>query len=150
MERATVGFLSGLAGGIIIGLISLTLYTTGLCRICLVALEGGIFQQQLLPRTASLGWIILGSIAHLILSASLGVAIAFMLTYLGEKLAILKGAFLGAIVWYLLIGVLSPLAGYLPESPNLTDLFIVLGYHIAFGGFVAFLIMKYGTKEATI
>ncbi len=132
------------------GLISLTLYMTGLCGICLVALGGGIFQQQLLPRNVSLGWVMLGFITNLILSGSLGVAIAFMLTYLGEKLAILKGAFLGAIVWYLLIGVFSPLAGYLPESPSLTDLFIVLGYHIAFGGFVAFLIMKYGTKEATI
>jgi hypothetical protein len=148
MDRATVGFLSGLAGGMVTGTISLTLYMTGLCEICLVALGGGIFTQQLLPRSASLDWMILGFITNLILSGSLGVAIAFMLTYLGEKLAILKGAFFGSIVWYLLIGVFAPLAGYLPESPVLIDLFIILGYHIAFGGFVAFLIVKYGKTEA--
>ncbi len=145
MNRGTAGFLSGLAGGTIIGVISLGLYLTGLCGICLVALGGGIFQQQLLPANTSLGWVMLGFINNLILSGSLGVAIAFMLTYLGEELGILKGAFFGAIVWYLLIGVFSPLVGYLPESPNLIDLFIVLGYHIIFGGFVAFLIMRFGT-----
>lgn len=150
MERVTTGFLSGLTGGIIIGIISLILYTTGLCGICLVALGGGIFQQQLLPRNVNFGWVILGFITNLILSGSLGVAIAFMLTYLGEKFAILKGAFFGSIVWYLLIGVFTPLAGYLPESPKLIDLFMVLGYHIAFGGLVAFLIVKYGIKETTI
>ncbi len=80
----------------------------------------------------------------MILSASLGVATAFMLTYLGEKLAVLKGAFFGAVVWYLLIGVFATLAGYFPESPQLIELFIVFGYHIAFGGLVAYLIVKYG------
>ncbi len=149
MERLTVGFLSGLAAGVIVGVISLTLYLTGLCELCLVAIGGGIFQSHILPETAGLGWLILGVIDHLILSASLGIAMALILTRFGDNLAILKGAFFGSVVWYLLIGIFSPLSGYLPEAPDLAALFILLGYHVAFGGLVAYLIVKYSkTKTA--
>ncbi len=48
MERVTVGFLAGLAGGIIIGIVSVTLHKIGICEICLVALGGGIFSNNYL------------------------------------------------------------------------------------------------------
>ncbi|MBS4031782.1 MAG: hypothetical protein KGZ63_10260 [Clostridiales bacterium] len=147
MDRATVGFVAGLAGDVIIGVIAMAMNILGLCKICLIALGGGVFQQQLLQEPVGLGWILLGWVSHLIISASLGVGIAVMFTYLGEKRAVLKGAFFGSVVWYLLIGIFAPLAGYLPESPKWIELFIVFGYHIAFGGLVAYLIVRYGNTE---
>ena len=147
MDRTTVGFVAGLAGGGIIGVIAMTMNVLGLCKICLIALGGGVFQQQLLQEPVELGWIMLGWVSHLIISASLGVGIAVMFTYLGEKRAVLEGAFFGSVVWLLLIGVFAPLAGYLPESPKWFELFIVLGCHIAFGGLVAYLIVRYGNTE---
>lgn len=147
MDRFTIGFFGGLAAGVVVGIIAMVMNMAGLCRLCLIALGGGVFQKELLQGTPSVGWIVLGWIGHLIISATLGVAIAVLLTYTGKKLAVLKGIFLAVATWYLLIGIFAPLAGYLPESPQWAELLLVLGYHVLFGGLTAYLITRYGSTE---
>ncbi|MCW3491669.1 hypothetical protein [Dethiobacter alkaliphilus] len=147
MNRVNAGALAGLLVGIVIGLIAMGMNMIGLCEICLIALGGGVFQQQLLQEPVAIGWILMGWVSHLIISIGLGIIFAFLLTYIGERLAVVKGAFFGAVVWYIAIGIFAPLAGYLPESPDPLELFIVFSYHLIFGMLVAYFIVKYGSTE---
>lgn len=147
MDRIVAGGLAGLVSGIILGLITTVLSLLGFCKLCLIAIGGGIFVRQILKSPIPIGWMMIGWLNHLIVSVALGIVLAYILTYMGKEYAVLKGAFFGAVVWYLLIGIFAPLAGYLPPSPEPLELFIVFGYHVFFGGLAAYLTTRLSSLQ---
>lgn len=45
-DRIILGALSGIIAGIIMGLISMTLHAFNICKLCIIAIGGGIFSGQ--------------------------------------------------------------------------------------------------------
>lgn len=148
MDKALSGALAGLAAGLIIGIVSFGLYTLNICRLCLVAIGGGLFTQQMLPQGTTFIWLLLGWVDHLVMSMILGIILVFILHYTGRDYAIVKGAIYGAIVWYFAIGIIAPLAGFTPPSPRAADLLVLLAYHLVFGMLAAWLMVRFGTWKA--
>lgn len=90
--------------------------------------------------------IILAWLIHLALSGALGILIVIMLNYFGTKYYVLKGAGLLTLVYLANIGVIAPFRGVYPENQDFFDLLLILFYHIFFGSFTSYLIVKYKNK----
>lgn len=136
------GAVSGIIAGIIMGLISMLLHAVKICKLCIIAIGGGIFSGQLMEGYNVYG-IVLSWLTHFALSGSIGILIAIMLHYSGTKYHILKGAGLLTLVYLADIGVIAPLRRVLPDNQEFFDLSIILFYHIFFGSLASFLIVKY-------
>lgn len=147
MDRAAIGGTSGVIAGIIVGIISHILYVSDLCKLCLVAIGGGLFRRGMLPRTEGIMWQVLGWMDHLAMSLILGTILIYILQYTGKDYTLLKGAVFGMIVWYINIAIISPLAGYIPPSPDATSLLLLFSYHILFGLIAAWLIIKISKRK---
>ncbi|KJS80944.1 MAG: hypothetical protein JM58_18150 [Peptococcaceae bacterium BICA1-8] len=141
------GAVSGIIAGIVMGLISMALSAVKICKLCLIAIGGGLFTGQLMDEFNGYG-IILSWFIHLALSGALGILIVLMLHYFGTKYHILKGAGLLTLVYLANIGVIAPLRGVFPDNQEFFDLLLILLYHILFGGLASFLIVKYKNKIA--
>ena len=141
-DRITLGATSGIIAGSIMGAISLALFTLGICELCIIAIGGGIFTGQLMEGYSFFGMLLSWSI-HLALSSVLGIVVALMLKYFGDRYNVLKGAVLLTLVYLINIGMLAPLRGVFPDNQNFFDLFLILLYHILFGGLASYLIVKF-------
>jgi FtsH-binding integral membrane protein len=141
--------MAGLGAGLVVGVISHGLYILGICQLCLIAIGGGFFARRMLAKTAAPVWTILGWIDHLLVSMVLGVILVYILHYSGRDYALIKGAIFGAVVWLVTIGIISPLAGYIPPSPQAIDLAILLAYHILYGILAAWLLLRFHVKSVT-
>ncbi|MCK8818068.1 hypothetical protein MWH28_11935 [Natroniella sulfidigena] len=140
-----IGALSGIIAGIFMGLISMTLFRIGICKLCIIAIGGGIFTGQLVelqPYGLIIAWL-----THLSLSAAFGILITIVLNHFGSKYHVLTGAVLLTLIYLANIGIIAPLRGTIPDDPEYFDLLLILLYHIFFGSLTSFLIVKYGNKE---
>ncbi|MFZ5944762.1 MAG: hypothetical protein ACOYVD_11665 [Bacillota bacterium] len=144
-NHVLAGAISGIITGIIMGLISMALFASKICKLCIIAIGGGIFTGQLMDEFNGYG-ILLSWLTHLAISGALGILIQIMLYYLGEKLYILKGAGLLTLVYLANIGVIAPLRGVFPNNQEFNDLLLILIYHIFFGSLASFLVVKYKNK----
>ncbi|WP_408956270.1 hypothetical protein [Natroniella sp. ANB-PHB2] len=144
-DRITTGALSGLAAGILMGLISMTLFRMQICKLCIIAIGGGIFTGQL--GDLHIYGLIIAWLVHLALSSTFGILIATMLDYLGTDYYMLKGAALLILIYLANIGIIAPLRGTIPDSPEFFDLFLILLYHIFFGALTSFLVVKYSNLK---
>lgn len=145
VDRITKGAVSGIIAGIAMGLISMTLHAVKICKLCIIAIGGGIFSGQQMEGYNVYG-LVLSWLIHLALSAALGILIVIVLDYFGTKYHILKGACLLILVYLVNIGIIAPLRGVLPDHQGFFDLLLLLLYHIFFGGLASFLIVKYKNK----
>ncbi|MBS4026903.1 MAG: hypothetical protein KGZ96_14710 [Clostridia bacterium] len=145
-DRITAGAVSGIIAGIIMGLISMILFAANICKLCIIAIGGGIFTGHLMNNFTLEGYI-LSWLIHLALSGAFGVMIAIMLTYLGTKHHILKGAGLLTLVFIADIGFLAPLRGIFPDNQAYFDLLLLLLYHIFFGSLASYIFVKYHSKK---
>jgi len=145
-DRLNTGAASGIIAGIIMGLISMTLFAVGICELCIIAIGGGIFTGELMGKLFIDG-IILAWLIHFVLSGAFGIMIAIMLKYFGRKYHILKGAGLLTLVYLVNIGFLAPIRGVFPDNQDYFDLLLILLYHILFGSLASFLIVKYEQKK---
>lgn len=149
MDKMVAGGTAGMVSGLIVGLISTILYILDFCRISLVAIGGGIFMREMMAQKGFL-WLLTSWAANLALSMALGIALVYLLVMTGEKFALLKGAMLGAVVWYLLIGIIAPLAGYIPPVVRALEPIMMLAYHLLFGVLTAWWIVRWGVlKQST-
>lgn len=146
MDKPLLGSIAGLIAGTVTGAISFLLYSMGLCKLCLVAIGGGLFSRNMLTKSVPPAWTVLGFVDHFIMSIILGVVLAYILHFTGTDYALLKGLGFGATVWYINIAIVAPLAGYIPKSPQPADLAILLGYHLLFGLLASWVIVKLGNK----
>lgn len=144
-DRLNHGAVSGIIAGIVMGLISMTLHELKICKLCIIAIGGGIFSGQQMEGYNVYG-LILAWLIHLALSAALGILIVIMLNYFGNKHHILKGAGLLTLVYLANIGVIAPLRGVLPGNQDYFDLLLLLLYHILFGSLASFLINRNKNK----
>ena len=139
------GAVSGIIAGIIMGLISMALHTVKICKLCIIAIGGGIFSGQLMEGFNAYG-LVLSWLTHLTLGGLFGILIAILLYYSGTKYHMLKGAGLLTLVYLANIGVIAPLRGAFPDNQNFFDLLLILFYHIFFGSLASFLVVKYKHK----
>lgn len=135
------GALSGIIAGIVMGLISMLLHAQKICKLCIIAIGGGIFSGQLLGDYNIYG-LILSWLIHLALSAAFGILTATILSYTGPKHYFLKGAGIMTLVYLFDIGLIAPLRGILSDNQQFPDLLLVLFYHIFFGCLAAYLIVR--------
>jgi hypothetical protein len=149
VDKVTAGGLAGLGAGIVAGAVSQILFALGICRLCMIAIGGGLFRQQMLPQDAPLIWTIMGWVNHLVVSSLLGVLMIYLLVWTGRKYILLKGVLYGAAVWFVAISLISPLAGYIPPSPNPVDMAMILGYHMLYGVVAAWLLARYFAPALT-
>ena len=143
LDKTLLGTKAGISAGVICGLISQTLHTLGMGRICMVKTASAFYSQQVLTATKFSGWTILGWTGHLIISAVLGVILVYLFSALGKEYAWLKGMMFGALVWIFDYGFVGPLSGFILPGMLPRDYFIVLGYHLLFGLIAAWYIMRY-------
>ena len=145
-DRITAGAIGGLAAGIVMGLISMTLKNVGICELCVVNIGGGILSINFMGESTVietlLGWII-----HLALSVTFGVIIAIMLTYFGTKYHILKGAILITLLFIINIGIIGPMVGTISGAAEILDFYLVLFYHIIFGGLSSYITVRFGNLK---
>ena len=111
------GAISGIITGIIMGLISMALHAVKICKLCIIAIGGGIFLGQMMEGYNAYG-LILAWLTHLALSGSFGILIAILLHYSGNKYYILKGAGLLTLIYLADIGVIVPLRGVYPDNQD--------------------------------
>ena len=145
-DRITLGAVSGIIAGIVMGLISMTLHAVKICKLCIIAIGGGLFSGQQMEEYNVYG-LILAWLVHLALSAALGILIVIMLDYFGTKYHILKGAGLLTLVYLANIGIIAPLRGVFPNNQDFFDLLLILLYHIFFGSLASFIFVKYKNDE---
>jgi hypothetical protein len=150
MDKMVAGGMAGVVSGLIVGLISTVLYILDFCRISMVAIGGGIFMREMMVQKGFL-WLLTSWAANITLSMALGVTLVYLLVLTGEKYALLKGAMFGAVVWYLLIGVIAPLGGYMPPVVRALEPILMLAYHLLFGVLTAWWIIRWGVlKQSTL
>ncbi len=151
MDKITAGSLAGLGAGIVIGLISLILYLSGICRMCLITIGGGIVRQEMLTADAATPtWLLFGWTTHLIISVLLGIFLTYLLYLTGRDFALLKGIIFGAAAWFIDIVIISPPAGYIPRSAaDPGELLILLAGHMLFGLLTAWLLCRYAKSALT-
>ncbi len=143
MDRVVAGSMAGMASGFLTGAISNIMYLLGVCTLSMNAIGGGMFTREMLSVNAPLSWQLLGWVTHLIVSSMFGVILVYILVFTGRDYAILKGLLFGSAAWFVAISLVSPLAGFVPRNANPVDLFIMLGYHVLFGVFAAWLLVRY-------
>lgn len=141
-----IGGVSGVIAGIVVGIISKVLFLLNICNLCLVAIGGGLIRREMLTNKSFM-WQVLSWIDHLAMSLILGFVLIYILHYTGKDFALLKGAVFGMIVWYINIAIISPLAGYIPASPDALSLMLLLTYHILYGLIAAWLIVKIAKRK---
>jgi hypothetical protein len=149
VDKVAAGGLAGLGAGIVAGAVSHILFALGICRLCMIAIGGGLFRQQMLTEGMGLSWNIIGWVNHLLISSLLGVLMIYLLVLTGRKYILLKGLLYGAAVWFVAIELISPLAGYIPPAPNPVDMAIMLGYHMLYGVVAAWLLARYFAPALT-
>ncbi len=148
MDKVVAGGAVGTVAGIMGGIISRVLFGLNVGKLCLVEIGRGIFFQKEMPGiTDSFSWHVLGWVAHLAMSIMLGIVFVYLLHYTGRDYALLKGAMLGVIVWYVNIGIISPLAVYTPLPLDAFSLLLMLAYHVIFGLISAWLIVWWEKKQ---
>ncbi|EEG78068.1 hypothetical protein [Dethiobacter alkaliphilus] len=149
MDKTAAGAGAGFVSGLVIGLISIVLFITSVCELCLINIGGGIFMRQMLTQNALPVWQALGWLVHLSVSVVLGIILAHILSVTGKDWALLKGAIWGAVIWLITIGGVSPLGGYITVPPRPEDIFLLFAYHVLFGLLAAWLLVRFGSISET-
>ncbi len=144
-ERLKLGAVSGLIAGTVMGLFSMLLHGIKVCKLCIIAIGGGIFSGQQLEGYDVNG-LIVAWLVHFALSALIGIILAMILDYFNNEYHILIGAGLLTLIYLANIGVIAPLRGVFPDNQSYFDLLLVLFYHILFGSMASYLIVKYQNK----
>ncbi|MGI6227354.1 MAG: hypothetical protein ACOYJ1_13980 [Peptococcales bacterium] len=141
------GSLSGIIAGLIMGLISMSLHAAKICKLCIIAIGGGIFSGQQMEGYNVYG-LLLAWLIHFALSGVFGILLAIILNYFVTKYYIFIGAGTLTLVYLANIGVIAPIRGVFPNNQDFFSLFLVLLYHIFFGSLTSYLIVK-NKKEIT-
>ncbi len=136
------GTISGISAGVIMGLTSMALHATKICKLCIIAIGGGVFSGRLMEGYNVFG-LILSWVIHFALSVFFAILIIIMLHYTGSKYYTIKGAGLLTLIFLANIGIIAPLRGIMPANPAFSDLLLLLFYHILFGVLAGFFIVKY-------
>ncbi len=145
-DRITAGAVGGLVAGVLMGFISMILNLVGICDLCVINIGFSIFSTGQFGES-TIFEILFGWIIHLVLSVTFGVLIAIMLTYFGTKFHILKGATLIALLFIVNMGIIGPMLGTIPGEAGIFDFYLMLFYHIIFGGLSSYIIVRYGNLK---
>ena len=101
-----VGFLSGMAGGCTVNLITLPVYYLGFTRFALLHWGTAIMMQE---TRFDPGALIIGFLAHAAVSTGLGMLVAYLLLRTGKDFYIIKGLVVSLLFWVSVYGIASPL-----------------------------------------
>jgi hypothetical protein len=142
MDRVVAGSAAGLVAGVVLGVTANLLNAAGLTEYSSVQIAGGVFTGEHLTEPMSLGMLVVAWSSHLVISMTVGVVLAYLLSYTGQDFGVLKGILLGGFAWLFNNGIMAPLLDLelLPPMTN-ADLIFSLGRHLAFGALSAALLL---------
>lgn len=142
MDRVIAGSAAGLVAGIVFGIAVHLLHTAGLTEYSSIRIAGGVFTQQYMTDPLSAGMLAVAWSSHLVISMTVGVALAYSLSLTGRDFGVLKGVLLGGFVWLFNFGIMAPLLEFELLPPmNYSDLAFSLGRHLLFGALAAALLL---------
>jgi thiamine transporter ThiT len=96
-DRFTNGFIAGLLGGVVMGIMDLVLYFLGVVQILFLDWASVLIFGY---RFATLLEAAIGQIGQLFFSAVAGVLFAFLLSFTSSRYYLFKGWVYGLVVWF--------------------------------------------------
>lgn len=141
-DTLTIGTIAGIAGTIVLHLLSLVFEAFGLVKINTLQVSAAIFLAWSQVNT-TVGFIV-GAIVHLMIGATGGVLLAYFMRYSGKDYYPVKGLALAGFMLLGGMGLIIPVIGIVPQmrQDSLTVLFHTITF-IAYGLSVSYIIARY-------
>lgn len=138
MDRLRTGILAGLAAGVIMGILSLLFYQTGIFTWNPFTVMARIFMDEAAAATGT--GLFVGLITHLIGAALLGVVFTFLLA--DRENSLYWGITYGTALYFINAGVVGPALGILPPlwQVNFPNNIAALIVRVVYGASLGYLV----------
>lgn len=138
MDRLRTGVLAGLAAGIVMGIVSLLFYQTGIFNLNPFSVMARLFLSEAEAATST--GLVIGLVLHLAAAAFYGTVFAFLIDK--RENALYWGITFGTILYFVNAGVLGPALGLFPPlwQVNLPNNIGALVTRVLYGGVLGYLV----------